>query len=72
VEIDGDGPVAATAMFQGLGPEEEQAQMIERLMSADHPRASEVLETIGRYHPSKRMAKAARKAAFRRRTSRGA
>jgi hypothetical protein len=72
VEIDDDGPVAATAMFQSLGPEEEQAHLIERLVAADHPRTSEVLETIGHHHPSKPVAKAARKAAFKRRTSRGA
>lgn len=72
VEIDDDGPVAATALFQSLGPEEEQAHLVERLVRADHARTSEVLETIGRYHPSKSVAKAARKAAFKRRTSRGA
>lgn len=71
VEIDEGGPVAATAQFQSLGPEEEQAQLVERLVRADHARTSEVLETIGRYHPSKPVAKAARKAAFKRRTSRG-
>jgi len=72
VEIDEGGPVAATAQFQSLGPEEEQADVVERLVRAEHPRTSEVLETIGRYHPSKPVAKAARKAAFKRRTSRGA
>lgn len=72
VEIDDDGPVAATAMFQSLGPEEEQVQLVERLVRTDHARTSEVLETIGRYHPSRSVAKAARKAAFKRRTSRGA
>jgi len=71
VEIDEGGPVAATAQFQSLGPEEEQAQLVERLVRAEHARTSEVLETIGRYHPSKSVAKAARKAAFKRRTSRG-
>lgn len=72
VEIDEGGPVAATAQFQSLGPEEGQADLVERLVRAEHPRTSEVLETIGRYHPSKSVAKAARKAAFKRRTSRGA
>ncbi len=71
VEIDEGGPVAATAQFQSLGPEEEQADLVGRLVRAEHPRTSEVLETIGRYHPSKSVAKAARKAAFKRRTSRG-
>lgn len=70
VEIDDDGPIAATALFQGLGPEEEQVHMLERLVRADHARTSQVLEAIGRYHPSKPVAKAARKAAFKRRTSR--
>ena len=71
VEIDEGGPVAATAQFQSLGPEAEQADLVGRLVRAEHPRTSEVLETIGRYHPSKSVAKAARKAAFKRRTSRG-
>ncbi len=70
VEIDEGGPVAATAQFQSLGLEEEQADLVGRLVRAEHPRTSEVLETIGRYHPSKSVAKAARKAAFKRRTSR--
>jgi len=71
VEIDEGGPVAATAQFQSLGPEAEQADLVGRLVRAEHPRTSEVLEIIGRYHPSKSVAKAARKAAFKRRTSRG-
>jgi hypothetical protein len=70
VEIDDDGPIAATASFQDLGPEEQQVHMLERLVGADHARTSEVLAVIGRYHPSKPVAKAARKAAFKRRTNR--
>lgn len=69
VEIDENGPVAAVALFQSLGPEDEQVRLVEQLVRADHPRASEILEVVGRYHPSKALAKAARKTAFKRRSS---
>lgn len=65
-QIDADGPVAAVAHFQGLGPDAEQIGFLERLLRAEHPRTSEMLQVIGRYHPSKGVAKAARKTAFKR------
>jgi hypothetical protein len=40
--------------------------MIEGLLHAEHPRTSEILHVIGRYHPSRPVAKAARKTAFKR------
>ncbi len=66
VQVDADGPIAAVAHFQGLGPEEEQIAMLEDLVSAEHSRTSEILELVGRHHPAKAVAKAARKTAFRR------
>ena len=65
-QVDADGAVAAVAHFQGLGPDDEQIHMIEGLSHAEHPRTSEILHLIGRYHPTKTVAKAARKTAFKR------
>lgn len=69
VEIDEHGPVAAAALFQSLGPEDEQMKIVEQLLRAEHRRAPEILEVIGRYHPSKAAVKAARKTAIKRRSS---
>ncbi len=66
VQVDAAGPIAAVAHFQGLGPEDEQIAMLEGLLHAEHPRTSELLGLIGRHHPTKAVAKAARKTAFRR------
>ena len=65
-QVDADGAVAAVAHFQGLGPDDEQIHIIEGLLHAEHPRTSEILHVIGRYHPTKTVAKAARKTAFKR------
>jgi hypothetical protein len=65
-QVDADGEVAAVAHFQGLGPEEEQVRFLEAMLRADHPRTSEILQVVGRLHPSKVVAKAARKTAFKR------
>ncbi len=67
-QVDAEGPIAAVAHFQGLGPEEEQIAMLEDLVHAEHSRTSEILELVGRHHPTKAVAKAARKTAFRRRS----
>jgi hypothetical protein len=37
----------------------------------DHPATAEVLEAVGRLHPDRRLAKEARKAAFRARSRAG-
>ena len=66
VQVDADGPMAAVAHFQGHGPEHEQIAILEDLLRAEHPRTSEILGLIGRYHPVKAVAKAARKTAFKR------
>lgn len=65
-QVDGDGPVATVAYFGTLGPEAEQISFIEGLLRVEHPRTSEILGIIGRHHPSKAVAKAARKMAFKR------
>jgi hypothetical protein len=66
VQVDADGPIAAVAHFQGLGSEDEQIRMVDDLLRSEHARTSEILELIGRYHPAKAVAKAARKTAFKR------
>jgi hypothetical protein len=65
-QVDADGPVAAVARFQALGPESDQVAFIDGLLRTDHPRASEILGIIGRYHPARAVAKAARRTAFKR------
>lgn len=49
-----------------LGPDAEQVRVIEGMRRARHPRTSELLGAIGRDHPSKVVAKAARKTQFQR------
>jgi len=55
------------AMISALadGHDGEPLATIERLWRASHPRTGEVLVTIGAHHPDKRVAKAAKKAAFK-------
>ncbi len=67
-EAQQNGPVTAVARLMSLGPEDEQMRFVERLLRADQPGAAEVLEMIGRLHPSKAVAKAARRTAFKRRS----
>ncbi|WP_050998145.1 hypothetical protein [Saccharomonospora marina] len=44
---------------------EDAEEVFERLWRLDHPGAHEALTLIGRHHPDKKVAKAARKAAFK-------
>lgn len=66
-EADASGPLVAVARLQSLGPDDEQIALLQQLAHVDHPRASELLEVVGRVHPSKAVAKAARTALFKRR-----
>lgn len=61
-----EGGVAMIDYLQTLGPDGEQVRVIEGMRRAGHPRTSELLSIIGRDHPSKMVAKAARKAMFQR------
>ncbi|MBA3877460.1 MAG: hypothetical protein C0498_11120 [Anaerolinea sp.] len=65
-----NGPVAAVARFMSLGSVDEQVKFIEQLHRVELPAATDVLEMIGRYHPSKAVAKAARRTALKRRSLR--
>jgi hypothetical protein len=43
--------------------------MVREMWRIDHPNVTEVLEALGDHHPDKGLAKAARKAAFRARST---
>jgi hypothetical protein len=64
--LDDEGPDAMVEHLNSLGPADEQLENVERLRVADHPRTADVLDAIGRHHPLKLVAKAARKTAFKR------
>lgn len=46
-------------------PAGQEQQMFDVMWRSDHPQAHDVLTTLGRKHPDKKIAKAARKAAFK-------
>ena len=50
-------------------PPGQERPFFEQIWRLDHPSAHEVLATIGRHHPDKAVAKAARKAAYKIRPS---
>ena len=64
----GGGPAAVVEVVAGLGPPGEQAAMMDQLWRAPDPAATDVLDAIGRHHPDKAVAKAARRALFKRRS----
>jgi hypothetical protein len=64
--LDDEGPEAMVEHLRSQGPEAEQLRLIEGLADVEHPRTTELLQAIGRHHPSKRVASAARAAAFKR------
>jgi hypothetical protein len=49
----------------GAGPAGQEQQMFDVMWRLDHPQVHEVLTSLGRKHPDKKIAKAARKAAFK-------
>jgi hypothetical protein len=67
--LDADGPAALVEQLEELGPPDEQAAVLGDLWRARTPHAAAVLEAIGKAHPSAKVAKAARKAAFKLRSS---
>jgi hypothetical protein len=67
--LDSDGPAGLVEHLEQLGPADEQAAVLGDLWRARAPRGFAVLEAIGRAHPSAKVAKAARKAAFKLRSS---
>ncbi|GAA5063866.1 hypothetical protein [Streptomyces similanensis] len=57
------------ALVQGLA--EQHGGFFAAAWRVDHPQTADVLEAMGRLHPDKRIAKEARKAAFKARSGRG-
>jgi hypothetical protein len=64
-----DGPNAVVEMLSDLGPADEQAAIVGSLWRVNSPYAATVLQALADAHPDKKVAKAARKAAFKLRTS---
>ncbi|HYT26090.1 MAG TPA: hypothetical protein VEP73_06380 [Actinomycetota bacterium] len=64
-----EGPEAAVEAFSELAPPEEQAAVVGNLWRADSPRTAGLLDALAEAHPDKAVAKAARKAAFKLRSS---
>jgi hypothetical protein len=69
--LDSDGPAGLVEHLEQLGPPDEQAAMLDDLWRARTPHAAAVLEAAGKAHPDSKVAKAARKAAFKLRSSDG-
>jgi hypothetical protein len=63
------GPAGLLEHLDQLGPPAEQATVLADLWRARTPGAAAVLEAAGRAHPNPQVAKAARKAAFKLRSS---
>ena len=64
-----EGPEAAAAVFARLGTPAEQAELVGNLWRVDSPRTAGLLAALAEAHPDKAVAKAARKAAFKLRSS---
>lgn len=57
-----------SATLRQTVPAGQEEQVIERMWRSDHPAAVPALTALGRHHPDKKIAKAARKAAFKARS----
>ena len=59
------GPKEVADASDALGPVEEQAAVLGRLWRVDNPYTADVLDAVATAHPSKVVAKAARKGKFK-------
>ncbi|GAA2100303.1 hypothetical protein [Actinomadura alba] len=59
---------AVTAALADAPPDADLEAMIAEMWRVDHPDTAEVLEVLGRHHPDRVVAKAARKSAFKARS----
>jgi hypothetical protein len=66
-----DGPAGLVEYLEQFGPPDEQAAMLGNLWRAQTPHATAVLEAVGKAHAVSKVAKAARKAVFKLRSSDG-
>ena len=64
-----DGPVAAAQLLTDLGPPEEQAAIVGSFWRVESPHVGPALDALASSHPHKLVAKAARKAAFKLRST---
>lgn len=64
-------PADVVEVFLGQVPPDAQPGFIDELVHSGHPRAGDLLELLGRHHPDRAIAKHARKAAHRWRSSTG-
>ncbi len=69
--LDSDGPAGLVEHLEQFGPPDEQVAVVGELWRARTPRVAVVLEATGKAHPDSKVAKAARKAAFKLRSSDG-
>ena len=60
-----DGPVATASLFDHGADEAAQLELLDRIWRLEHPGLADVLQAVGAHHPTKAVAKAARKAALR-------
>jgi hypothetical protein len=63
------GPDAVLAALAQLGPPDDQIELLSQAWRSSDPEALAVLEMVGDLHEDKRVRKAARKAAFKRRSA---
>lgn len=68
--LEAEAPEEFVEHLASLGSANEQVEVVRELWRADHPAGVEVLESVGHLHPDKKVAKAARKAAFQARSRR--
>ena len=64
MEEEMDGEVLAAMLRQSV-PAGQEVRIIELMAGSGHPAAEPALTALGRHHPDKKIAKAARKAAFK-------
>jgi hypothetical protein len=66
VALAAGGAAALIDMLSDLGPASEQVRLVEAIWRVEGPAVGDVLEVIGRHHDAKTVAKAARRARFKR------
>jgi hypothetical protein len=69
VALAAGGAAALIDMLSDLGPASEQVRLVEAIWRVEGPAVGDVLEVIGRHHDAKTVAKAARRARFKRRSA---
>jgi hypothetical protein len=60
------GPGGVLELFEHLGPHDAQVAAVQQLWRQPHPAVPDVLDLVGRHHPTAAVAKAARKASMQR------